>query len=221
VQKVAKRARGRPTGASDQEGKRQEFVDAVMRSIAENGYKDLTVATICEAGGFSRGLISHYFPGKDALLLHAVRELAKDFENATRAAAAGAGPDPFDRLHAVLAASFREPVFTPERVLVWVALASTSHWSPELADVYRKLYRPYHRGLARLLKKAGDDRGVRINSERLAVTLTQLVEGLWSGWAADPKTVSVREAEAACHDLLNAFLPNARTARDNSSLQWR
>lgn len=209
MQKDAKRPRGRPLGSSDQEGKRQEFVAAVMRSIAENGYKDVTVATICEAGGFSRGLIGHYFQGKDALLLHAVRELAKDFEAATRAAAAGAGQNAFDRLHAVVAASFREPVFTEERVLVWVALASTAHWSPELAEVYRKLYRPYHRGLARLIKKAGDERGVKINSERLAVTLTQLVEGLWSGWAADPKTVSVREAEAACHDLLNAFL-NAR-----------
>ena len=206
MQKEAKRPRGRPLGSSDQEGKRQEFVAAVMRSIAANGYKDVTVATICEAGGFSRGLIGHYFPGKDALLLHAVRELAKDFEAATRAAAARAGENAFDRLHAVVAASFREPVFTEERVLVWVALASTAHWSPELAEVYRKLYRPYHRGLARLIKKAGDDRGVKINSERLAITLTQLVEGLWSGWAADPKTVSVREAEAACHDLLNAFL---------------
>jgi AcrR family transcriptional regulator len=177
-----------------------------MRSIAENGYKDLTVATICEAGGFSRGLIGHYFSGKDALLLHAVSELAKDFESATRAAAAGAGEDPFDRLHAVVAASFREPIFTEEKVLVWVALASTSHWSRELADVYRKLYRPYHRGLARLIKKAADKRGVKVNSERLAITLTQLVEGLWSGWAADPKTVSIREAETACHDMLNAFL---------------
>jgi TetR/AcrR family transcriptional repressor of bet genes len=211
VQEAAKRERGRPRGSSDQGAKRQEFVEAVMRSIAENGYKDVTVATICEAGGFSRGLIGHYFSGKDALLLHAVRELAKDFENVTRVAADGAGQDPFDRLHAVVAASFSEPVFTKERVLVWVALASTAHWSPELAEVYRKLYRPYHRGLARLIKKAGDARGVKINSERLAVTLTQLVEGLWSGWAADPKTVSVREAEAACHDLLNAFLMPRQT----------
>ena len=84
-------------GSSDQQGKRQEFVAAVMRAIAENGYKDLTVATICEAAGFSRGLIGHYFPGKEALLLHAVREVAKDFERATRAAADGAGQDPLDR----------------------------------------------------------------------------------------------------------------------------
>jgi AcrR family transcriptional regulator len=177
-----------------------------MRAIAEHGYKDVTVATICEAAGFSRGLISHYFPGKDALLLHAVREVAKDFEQATRSAAAGAGADPLDRLHAVVAATFREPVFTPERVLVWVALASTCHWSPELAEIYRRLYRPYRRGLAHLIKRAADARGAKVNSERLAITLTQLVEGLWSGWAADPKTVSAREAEAVCHDLLNAFL---------------
>lgn len=208
MQEAVKRARGRPVGSSDQEGKRQEFVVAVMRAIAEHGYKDVTVATICKAAGFSRGLIGHYFPGKDALLLHAVREVAKDFERATRTAAGEAGQDPLDRLHAVVGATFRKPVFTPEKVLVWVALASTSHWSPELAEIYRKLYRPYRRGLSHLIKRAADARGVNVNPERLAITLTQLVEGLWSGWAADPKTVSAREAEAACHDLLDAFFPS-------------
>jgi TetR/AcrR family transcriptional regulator, transcriptional repressor of bet genes len=84
LQEVEKRARGRPLGSSDQESKRQEFVVAVMRAIAEHGYKDVTVATICKAAGFSRGLIGHYFPGKDALLLHSVREVAKDFERARR-----------------------------------------------------------------------------------------------------------------------------------------
>jgi TetR/AcrR family transcriptional regulator, transcriptional repressor of bet genes len=205
--KPEKRARGRPVGSSDQEEKRQEFVIAVMKAIAEHGYKDVTVATICQAAGFSRGLIGHYFSGKDALLLHAVAEVARDFEQATRAAAEGAGPDPLDRLHAIVKASFRAPVFTPERVLVWVALASTSHWAPELADIYRKLYRPYRRGLANLMQRAAEARGLKINPDRLAITLTQLTEGLWAGWAADPKTVSGAEGEAACHELLDAFFP--------------
>ncbi|WP_139860879.1 TetR family transcriptional regulator C-terminal domain-containing protein [Bradyrhizobium ivorense] len=197
-------------GSSDQGLKRQEFVVAVMKAIAEHGYKDVTVATICEAAGFSRGLIGHYFPGKDALLLHAVGEVAKDFEQATRSAAEAAGPDPLDRLHAVVTASFRAPVFTPERVLVWVALASTSHWSPELAEIYQQLYRPYRRGLAHLMRRAADARGVRINADRLAMTLTQLTEGMWAGWAADPTTVSSAEGEAACHDLLDAFFRKSR-----------
>jgi TetR/AcrR family transcriptional regulator, transcriptional repressor of bet genes len=205
LQKSEKRARGRPVGSSDQEIKRQEFVVAVMKAIAEHGYKDVTVATICEAAGFSRGLIGHYFSGKDALLLHAVGEVAKDFEQATRAAAEAAGADPLDRLHAIVSASFRAPVFTPERVLVWVALASTSHWSPDLADIYRKLNRPYRRGLAHLMQRAADARGVKVNPDRLAITLMQLTEGLWSGWAADPKTISAAEGEAACHELLDAF----------------
>lgn len=207
MQKSERRTRGRPIGSTDQEVKRHEFVVAVMKAIAEHGYKDVTVATICEAAGFSRGLIGHYFSGKDALLLHAVGEVATDFEQATRAAAEAAGADPLDRLHAIVRASFRAPVFTPERVLVWVALASTSHWSPDLADIYRKLNRPYRRGLAHLMQRAADAKGLKINPDRLAITLMQLTEGLWSGWAADPKTISAAEGEAACHDLLDAFFP--------------
>jgi len=62
--------------------------------------------------------------------------------------------------------------------------------------------------LSRLIKRAAGARGAKVNPEHLAITLTQLVEGLWSGWAADPKTISAREAEAACHDLLDAFFPS-------------
>src|ERR1700751_5606334 len=104
LQRVEKRARGRPAGSSDQAVKRQKFVVAVMKAIAEHGYKDVTVATICEVAGFSRGLIGHYFSGKDARLLHEVGEVAKDFEQATRAAAEAAGADPLDRLHAIVSA---------------------------------------------------------------------------------------------------------------------
>lgn len=118
--------RGRLIGSTDQEVKRHEFVVAVMKAVAEHGYKDVTVATICEAAGFH--LIGHYFSGEDALLLHAVGKVAKDFEQAARAAAEAAATDPLDCLHAMVSARFRVPVFTPERVLVWVALASTSHW---------------------------------------------------------------------------------------------
>ncbi len=212
MQKAEKRARGRPVGSSDQAMKRQEFVIAVMKAIAERGYKDVTVATICEAAGFSRGLIGHYFSGKDALLLHAVGEVAKDFEAATRAAAEAAGADALDRLHAIVSASFSPPVFTPERVLVWVALASTSHWSPDLADIYRKLNRPYRRGLSHLIQRAAEARSVKVNPDRLAITLMQLTEGLWSGWAADPRTISAAEGEAACHELLDAFFSSRRAA---------
>jgi TetR/AcrR family transcriptional repressor of bet genes len=210
VANVARKERGRPLGPTDPEARRQDFIDAVVRSIAQCGFEDLTVATICEAAGFSRGLIAHYFPGKDALLLRAVQELAKEFERASRAAVAAAGPNPFDRLHAVVDASFKPPIFTAEKVLVWVALASTSRWSPSRAGVYRNLYRPYRRSLSRLIRRAATECRVEINADRVALTLTQLVEGLWSGWAADPDSFSVCEAAAACHDLLNAYLGKYR-----------
>ncbi len=203
---VGKRERGRPTGRADADARRTEFVKAVMKSIAQYGYKDVTVATICEAGGFSRGLMAHYFSSKDALLLHAVQEVASEFEMVGREAAVAAGPDPYDRLHAVIGASFRPPLFMTEKILIWVSLASTARWSRPLAEVYRNLYRPYRRALARLVSAAASQRGVAVNADRVAITLTQLVEGLWSGWACDPESVSASDAEAACHDFLNALL---------------
>jgi TetR/AcrR family transcriptional repressor of bet genes len=61
-----------------------------------------------------------------------------------------------------------------------------------------------------LIRRAATECRVEINADRVALTLTQLVEGLWSGWAADPDSFSVCEAAAACHDLLNAYLGKYR-----------
>src|ERR1700743_2731482 len=83
-----------------------DLSQAAISSIAEVGYDAVTVASICDAAGFSRGLIGHYFKGKDDLLLEAVRYITQSIGDITRDVVESAGPDPLDRLHAAITASF-------------------------------------------------------------------------------------------------------------------
>src|SRR5580698_5348596 len=84
------------------EERKRDLIQAAIRDIAAHGYDAVTVATICEEAGFSRGLIGHYFSGKDDLLHEAVKTVATELGVAIRSAADTAGPDPVARLHALI-----------------------------------------------------------------------------------------------------------------------
>ena len=184
----------------------KDLVNAAIRSIAEIGYNAVTVQSICEEAGFSRGLIGHYFSGKDQLLLEAARQVTSELRDAMRAATDAVGSDPYDRLHAFVTASFTPPGFTPEKASVWISLASAARWTPSLAEVYRSVWRQYRLGIARLIAGAAEQRGLTIDAQRAALTFTQMVEGFWVGLVADPDAIRPRAAESCCHEYLNLLL---------------
>jgi TetR/AcrR family transcriptional repressor of bet genes len=182
--------------------RRRDLIEAAIRDIAANGYDKVTIATICEQAGFSRGLIGHYFVGKDELLLEAVRTVASELGQAIREAAEAAGPDPLDRLHGIVHASFTPPGFTPEKVAVWVSLTGSAQWSPDLAKIYRDIWRDYRRGVGRLMAKAAKERSLALDIDLTSLMFSQLIEGLWVGGSADPHAISAARAEACCHSFL-------------------
>jgi TetR/AcrR family transcriptional repressor of bet genes len=188
------------------EARRGDLIDATISAISQVGYGNVTVQAIGEEAGFSRGLVGHYFEGKDALLLEAVKQVAKKLGDATRAASSKAGPDPLERLHAVVKASFTPPGFTEEHVGVWAALTGAARWSAPLGDIYRELWRDYRQAIARLIDRCAAERKLDLNAERSALAFSALIEGLWVGCACDPVAVSAAEAQATCHEFLDRLL---------------
>ncbi|MGF7162449.1 AcrR family transcriptional regulator [Rhodoligotrophos appendicifer] len=186
--------------------RRRELQEAAIRSIAEKGYAAVTVAMICDEAGFSRGLIGHYFKGKDDLVLEAISVFTSELAEATRQAVRAAGRDPYDRLHAVVRSSFSPPGFTPDKAAVWTALAGSAKWSPPLAALYRELWRSYRSGIAGLMTRAAADRNLEIDADLAAMLFSQMIEGFWIGWVADPVAVSKENAEKACHGMLDLLL---------------
>ena len=192
--------------------RRRDLIEATIRDIATNGYDKVTVASLCEEAGFSRGLIGHYFASKDALLLEAAKAVAESLGEAMRVAASEAGQSPIDRLHAIIRASFTPPGFTSDNVAVWVSLAGNARWSAGLADIYQRIWREYRAAIGRLFARAAKERRMEINAAETALAFTQMVEGLWIGWNADPDTVSAAAAEACCHQFVDRAVCRATAA---------
>jgi TetR/AcrR family transcriptional repressor of bet genes len=201
-----RRPRKRTTPSAIAIERRGELQEAAIRCIAERGYAAVTVAMICDEAGFSRGLIGHYFKGKDALVLEAIKGFTTQLAEATRRSVEAAGANPVDRLHAVVKSSFSPPGFTPNQASVWVALAGSAKWSEPLAQMYRQLWSDYRAGIAGLFERSAAQKKCTIDAEAAALIFSRMIEGFWVGWVADPDMMTVAQAERACHEMLDLLL---------------
>lgn len=185
--------------------RRQDLVQGTIRSIAALGYANSTVQTICEAANVSRGLIGHYFDGKDALLLEAFRHLCDKQDAEMREAIRAAGDDALDRLLTATAVSFQSAA-SRDNALVWLALCGVAPWNPQITELYHTLYRRYRSWIEHMMVRAARDRGIAINARHAALTYAQMVDGFWIGWLMDREAFSLEEAtEIVCAWLRTTF----------------
>ncbi len=151
----------------------------VVDVIQREGAASATVRRVSEAGGFSVGVITHYFSGKDELIAFAFDWLAeRSFAQLDQVL--GRAQPGRDRLQAAL--EFMVPL-AQERSFpaVWLSLWSGAMHNPRLAAVHRRYYARWRRILARCLDEAAG-RGEIAPPARAADTVDLLaagVDGLW------------------------------------------
>ena len=187
--------------------RRNELIEATLSIIAEHGAAETTVGRICDAAGVSRGLISHYFAGKEALLLETYRRLSEELGAETAKAMAERDGDPVNALRALVEVSFRPPVFEESKMAAWLAFWSASRGNPALGALNRELYRGYRASVTRRMAEAARRRGVALDAHGAATALTALIDGLWLEFALDAEAFGADQAQAACMDYLDRLFP--------------
>lgn len=119
------------------------LVKATIVEIGRVGSLDVTVGQIARRAGMSTALAHHYFGGKEAMFLAAMRHVLTLYGAEVRGALAVAqGPEA--RLNAILAASFSPANFRREVVGAWLnfyVLAQTVPEARRLLAVYQRRMR--------------------------------------------------------------------------------
>lgn len=188
--------------------RRRQLVEAATRCLAKGGIAAFTVDRICKEAGISRGLINHYFPSKDDLLI-AVYESSL-YETVTGHIAKLNEPPrnarPEDRLGMVVEATVHPSYFAEPRLLVWLALWGEVAVNRKLQAAHRALYDAYRATLAREIEAVAKARGREVDAPALARSFIALFDGLWLEWCLDSRVVSPEDARIACYDLLEAKL---------------
>lgn len=189
--------------------RRSLLVEAALRCLARDGIQGFTIDRICSEAGVSRGLINHYFDGKDGLLIEVYRgSLYAGVSSRIRRATESASPDapPGARLAAIVDATFHPGFFARERLRVWLALWDEISVNPALQAVHRELYRAYRDEIATVVGQVAKARGRQVNPVPIAQSFVALVDGLWLEWCLDDTAVSAEQARTAARALLEAWL---------------
>jgi AcrR family transcriptional regulator len=135
----------------DNASKRAEFVAASLDVIAEEGLAAATMRRIASRAGASTGAITHYFEGRDELLLEAVRT-AHYAAGARMQNAAQRSPAPAGRLEAVVLEALPLDAVRLREWKVWSAFRATLPGNSHLWSENERGYGAWRGFLATLLE---------------------------------------------------------------------
>ena len=112
----------------------EELIDAAMRSMADRGYAQVTMADIASEAGSTAASINYYFGSKDQLIQAVMQRILGVLKTA-HLKHLSLAKTPYDRLMAGLDANFDETLFTQTTCAIWLQFWANA---------------PYHEGLVRL-----------------------------------------------------------------------
>lgn len=190
----------------EHDARRAAIARAAWRTIARHGVEASTVRAIARDAGCSTGVLQHYFPDKDALLVHALR-LATAQTGGRMAAGARRG-----RGLAALRAVVREalPLDADSRLewRIWLAFWGRAVHDPALAAEQRRRYAEWRGLVRRLLADARERRELpaRLDAGREADALVAFVDGIGLAATLEPLRLPPRRQRA----LLAGYLERLR-----------
>jgi AcrR family transcriptional regulator len=194
-------------------GERRAGIAAlVVDVIQQEGAASATVRRVSEAGGFSIGVITHYFSDKDELIAFAFDWLAEQSFAQLDQSLAAAEPG-LARLRTAL--EFMVPL-SQERSFpaVWLCLWSAAMHNPRLAAVHRGYYRRWRRIIAQCLAEAA--RRGEIEAPRKPKDTVDLlaagVDGLWLAVTFEGRRFSGPRRRGLVAQLLGALVRSGASA---------
>ena len=186
--------------------RREQIAQLTVRVIQQEGAEHATVRRIAAVGGFSIGVLTHYFSDKDELIAFAFQWLARQ-SFAELDAAVAIAPPGLARLRTAL--EFMVPAAaTPSFIRVWLSLWGGAMHNPDLARVHRDYYARWRRYLRRYLGEAVRRREIAAPHSMRDATdlLASAVDGFWIGNTFEPGRFPLRRRRALVAQLLTTVL---------------
>ena len=173
------------------EERRQQLIDATIRSVANHGLADTTIATVAREAGLSQGIINLHFRSKERLLTETLRYIADEYRNACGEAAAEAGDSPAAGLQAMVELDFRRNICTRDKLAVWFAFWGERKFRPTYRRICAARDKSYD-DMARVLCAKLCEQGGYADVEPALVAdgLSALTDGLWLDLLVRPESMS-------------------------------
>ncbi len=188
------------------------LLDAAAELVAERGVQGASLASIGERAGVSRGLPTHHFGSKDALVARLAQraqsrigqEMEAQQSQAERTGALSALDEVFLAVDAYLE-MFEDP--TPDQralLVMWGSIFPSGTSVDGMADAERRGYE----GLSQLIISGQEDGSVRpdVDPVATAVLLLGLMRGLAGLRLTDSGLTDMRGVRKTCRDWIASSL---------------
>lgn len=189
--------------------RREQLIEATMRTIAKQGFAHTTMGQVAKAAGLSQGIVNFYFKTKEALLYETLVALADEYEALSQQAVRRAGPDPAAALNALIETDLGPQACNPQKVAVWLAFWAESRGRPKYRQLCAKLSADYFQQVGELCAQI-IERGdyVNLDADNISRGLNSMIDGLWVHLVIDPRSFDRERAKFACLTYLAGFFPN-------------
>ena len=183
--------------------RRREFTEAAIRVIGRRGIDNTRLADVARAVGATTGALTHYFEGKDALLLAAFDHIAQQIlqellsDDGTEDLVA----------RAALALPLDEEGVVQWRV--WLCFLSRAVADPTLADINNRYYDEFREKAARILRREQTEGRLApdIDCDVTAEAVIAVVDGLGVHAAMQPDIWTAERLQNQLEAMLRPLLP--------------
>ncbi|WP_298837231.1 TetR family transcriptional regulator C-terminal domain-containing protein [uncultured Roseobacter sp.] len=160
--------------------RREQLIDATIRSVAKLGIANTTMSSITEIAGLSVGLVNFHFESKQKLFQETLLFLAREHEEHWRRAHRRAGLSAADRLLAIADAHFDRRICKRRKLAVWYAFFGAAGRRSEYRDLIDEFDNERLAVSADLCDAIIAEGGYcSIPADVIARTLEGLYDGLW------------------------------------------
>lgn len=198
----------KPRTASKEE-RRQQLIDATIKSIRKYGISGTTMTTITRIAGLSTGLANFHFKTKEILFQETLRFLAEEHHEQWKKSYEQADLAPEAKLLAIVAAHFHPRICSRKKIAVWYGFfgeAGARASYRQLVNEIDSERRAVSTVLCQQMVKEGGYEN--IDPENITFTLEGLYDGFWLNMLMYPGEFTRFDALKRIQIYLAQTLPN-------------
>jgi TetR/AcrR family transcriptional repressor of bet genes len=190
------------------EERREQLILATIRSVADRGLADTTIATVAQEAGLSQGIVNLHFRSKDGLLTETLRYLADEYRNAVQDAAEIGSVSPVEGLLAMVELDFRRTICSREKLAVWFAFWGERRFRPTYRRICAERDRSYDDMVRVICARLCEEGGYEdVEPAVVADGLSALTDGLWLDLLVRPESMSRERAKRVTLSYLADVFP--------------
>lgn len=197
-----------PKRTASKQERRLQLIQATIRSIAQRGLSDTTIATVSREARLSQGIVNLHFQSKERLLVETLQHVTDEYKDTWEKALASTGPGNAERLEALINVDYDKSVFDRDKIAVWFAFWSETKSRPTYRKLCAERDRSYDTVLTGIVKSIIEEGEYGpLEPEIIASGLAAMTEGLWLDLLLNPRSMNRDKALKISRTYLSCLFP--------------